>query len=70
MTPIAPALDLAAGGDLLAATPRCTSGNAPADQSYLDIGARLMPIILETQKVTLAGFRIPRSSRIVVRRPR
>ena len=27
-------------------------------RAYVEIGARLMPIILETQKVTLAGFRI------------
>ena len=30
----------------------------PAQPAYVEIGARLMPIILETQKVTLAGFRI------------
>ena len=30
----------------------------PRRRAYVEIGARLMPIILETQKVTLAGFRI------------
>src|SRR5882724_509137 len=58
MTPIRPALDLAAGGDLLRRRPDALPAKTPADPAYIDIGARLMPIILETQKVTLAGFRI------------
>src|SRR4029077_916869 len=58
MTPIRPALDLAAGGDLLRRRPDALPASAPADPAYVEIGARLMPIILETQKVTLAGFRI------------
>jgi two-component system, OmpR family, sensor histidine kinase CreC len=66
MTPIRPALDLAAGGDLLRRRPDALPASAPADQAYLDIGARLMPIILETQKVTLAGFRILDPHGIVV----
>src|SRR6267154_2186188 len=48
------------------ARPDPLPANAPADQAYLDIGARLMPIILETQKVTLAGFRILDPHGIVV----
>ena len=57
LTPIRPALDLA-GNDLLRRRPDALPANAPADPAYVEIGARLMPIILETQKVTLAGFRI------------
>src|SRR4051812_40539082 len=58
MTPIRPALDLAKGGDLLRRRPDALPAGVPASQAYVGIGARLMPIILETQKGTLAGFRI------------
>ena len=58
LTPIRPALDLAAGGDLLRRRPNALPASAPASPPYVEIGTRLMPIILETQKVTLAGFRI------------
>src|SRR5690348_8307712 len=58
MTPIRPALDLAAGRDLLRRRPDAVPAPAPASPAYVEIGTRLMPIILETQKVTLAGFRI------------
>ena len=34
--------------------------------AYVEIGSRLMPIILETQKVTLAGFRILDSRGVVI----
>lgn len=57
LTPIRPALDLA-GNDLQRRRPDARPATAPADPAYVEIGARLMPIILETQKVTLAGFRI------------
>jgi signal transduction histidine kinase len=57
VTPIRPALDLA-GNDLLRRRPDALPAATPADPAYVDIGARLMPIVLETQKVTLAGFRI------------
>jgi len=57
VTPIRPALDLA-GNDLQMRRPDARPANAAADPAYVEIGARLMPIILETQKVTLAGFRI------------
>lgn len=58
MTPIRPALDLAAGRDLLRRRPDAVAATTPASPAYLEIGTRLMPIILDTQKVTLAGFRI------------
>ena len=57
LTPIRPALDLASN-DLLRRRPDALPANAPADPAYVAIGAQLMPIILETQKVTLAGFRV------------
>ncbi|KJC40758.1 histidine kinase [Bradyrhizobium sp. LTSP885] len=57
VTPIRPALDLA-GNDLLRRRPDALPAANPADQAYIEIGARLTPIIRETQKVTLAGFRI------------
>ena len=58
LTPIRPALDLAAGADLLRRRPNALPAGAPASPAYIEIGTRLMPIVLETQKVTLAGFRI------------
>jgi len=66
LTPIRPALDLAAGADLLRRRPNALPASAPASPSYVEIGARLMPIILETQKVTLAGFRILDSRGVVI----
>ncbi|MGB8397930.1 ATP-binding protein [Bradyrhizobium sp.] len=57
VAPIRPALDLA-GDDLLRRRPYALPASAPSDPAYVAIGALLMPIILETQKVTLAGFRI------------
>ena len=57
VTPIRPALDLASN-DLLRRRPDALPSAKPADQAYIEIGARLTPIIRETQKVTLAGFRI------------
>jgi two-component system sensor histidine kinase CreC len=55
--PIKPALDLASN-DLLARRPEARPPQAAPDPAYIDIGARLLPIIEETQRVTLAGFRI------------
>jgi signal transduction histidine kinase len=55
--PIRPALDLA-GNDLLARRPDARPPQAPPDPAYLEIGARLLPIVNQTQRVTLAGFRI------------
>jgi two-component system sensor histidine kinase CreC len=55
--PIRPALDLA-GHDFFRRRPDPQPAKAPADPAYVAIGATLMPLILETQKVTLAGFRI------------
>jgi two-component system, OmpR family, sensor histidine kinase CreC len=57
VTPIRPLLDLTAD-DLFVRRPDALPASRPADPAYVAIGARLMPIILETQKVTLAGFRV------------
>jgi two-component system, OmpR family, sensor histidine kinase CreC len=57
VTPIRPLLDLTAD-DLFVRRPDALPAPKPADAAYLAVGARLMPIILETQKVTLVGFRI------------
>jgi two-component system, OmpR family, sensor histidine kinase CreC len=57
VTPIRPLLDLTAD-DLFVRRPDARPAPEPAAAAYIAIGARLMPIILETQKVTLAGFRI------------
>jgi two-component system, OmpR family, sensor histidine kinase CreC len=65
VTPIRPALDLA-GNDLLVRRPDARPAAVPADPLYSEIGAQLMPIILETQKVTLAGFRILDPNGVVI----
>ena len=58
VTPIRPALDLAGRRPVPCGGPMRWPPTRPADPAYVAIGAQLMPIILETQKVTLAGFRI------------
>ncbi len=57
VTPIRPLLDLLAN-DLFVRRPDAREAVRPADPAYVAIGARLMPIIRDTQKVTLAGFRV------------
>jgi two-component system, OmpR family, sensor histidine kinase CreC len=67
-TPITPRLDLA-GDDLLSRRADARPSPQPIDPGYLEIAARLRPIVDETQKVTLGGFRIldPRGTVIVGR---
>lgn len=57
VTPIRPLLDLLAN-DLFVRRPDAREAIQPADPAYVAIGTRLLPIIRETQKVTLAGFRV------------
>jgi two-component system, OmpR family, sensor histidine kinase CreC len=56
-SPIKPDLDLA-GNDLLGRRPDAHPAAAPPAAAYLDIGATMLPLLRETQKVTLAGFRL------------
>jgi two-component system, OmpR family, sensor histidine kinase CreC len=65
VTPIRPTLDLA-GNDLLMRRPDARAAAAPAGPLYVEIGTKLMPIILETQKVTLAGFRVLDPNGVVI----
>jgi len=55
--PIVAALDLVAD-ELLRRRPDARPAQVPADPTFVEIGARLWPVITETQKVTLAGFRV------------
>src|SRR5690242_2783368 len=63
--PIRPALDLA-GHDFFRRRPDAQPAKTPASPAYLAIGVTLMPLILETQKVTLAGFRILDPNGVVI----
>lgn len=65
VTPINPALDLMAD-DLFVRRPDARPPSRPAEPGYVAIGARLMPIVLETQKITLAGFRILDPNGVVI----
>jgi signal transduction histidine kinase len=56
-SPITPELDLVSD-ELFRRRPDARPAPAPADAAYVEIGATLWPVILETQKVTLAGFRV------------
>jgi signal transduction histidine kinase len=55
--PIRPALDLA-GHEFFRRRPDASPAKTPVDPAFVAIGVTLMPLIVETQKVTLAGFRI------------
>ena len=55
--PIRPALDLA-GNDLLVRRPDARPAKIAPDPAYLEIGQRLLPVMMQTQKVMLAGLRI------------
>lgn len=55
--PIAPRLDLTSD-DPLDRRPPAQQALRPADPAFVALGARIAPILVETQKATLAGFRI------------
>ena len=55
--PILPSLDLA-GDDLRPSRPEASPPETPANPLFLAIGKRLDPVLTQTQKVSLAGFRI------------
>lgn len=54
-TPIEPSLDLALDAVL---PPRPLPQAATPDPAYMAIGERLTPLLAETQKITLAGFKL------------
>ncbi len=58
MTPIRPALDLASNDLLMRRPDARPASRSPASPLISRSVSGLMPIILDTQKVTLAGFRI------------
>jgi len=63
--PILPHLDLAAN-DLEASRPVALPAPAPAAPGYLALGAEVMPDLLATQRITLAGFRLLDPNGVVI----
>ena len=55
--PIEPSLDLA-GSKILGPRPDGRLPASPPDAALLDIGRRLQPVLVNAQKITLAGFRL------------
>ncbi len=55
--PIEPTLDLA-DYEILPRRPDAVPAPVPADPAFIAIGQRMMPLLIETQDVTLAGFRL------------
>ncbi|HTO80245.1 MAG TPA: HAMP domain-containing protein, partial [Methylocystis sp.] len=55
--PIAPRLDLASD-TLLPRRPEALPATRPASPVFVALGERLAPLLVETQKTTLAGFRL------------
>lgn len=65
LVPVLPSLDLARD-QLLPRRPDAQPALAPAAEAFRAAGARLGPILVETQRVTLAGFRLLDSNGIVI----
>jgi signal transduction histidine kinase len=63
--PIWPALELA-NESVLPPRPEARAPAAPADPAYVALGARMMPDLVATQNVTLAGFRLLDPSGVVI----
>ena len=57
ITRFMPTLDLTRD-DMLDRRPEARPAPVPADTAYVALGARLAPDLIETQKTTLAGFRL------------
>jgi two-component system, OmpR family, sensor histidine kinase CreC len=64
-TPITPGLDLA-GSKILGPRPDGRPPARPPDAAILDIGRRLQPVLANTRKITLAGFRLLDRQGVVV----
>jgi signal transduction histidine kinase len=63
--PIWPALELA-NGSVLPPRPESRTPSAPADPAFVALGARMMPDLVATQNVTLAGFRLLDPNGVVI----
>jgi signal transduction histidine kinase len=63
--PIWPKLELA-HDSVLPPRPEARAPSAPADPAFVALGARMMPDLLATQNVTLAGFRLLDPNGIVI----
>ena len=64
-SPIEPRLDLASN-DLRERRPDGRPSSTPADAAYLEIGEKILPLIRETQRTTLAGFRVLDPNGVVI----
>jgi two-component system sensor histidine kinase CreC len=64
-TPVEPSLDLA-GSAILPPRPDGLAPTSPPDPAMAAIGRRLMPILAETQRTTLAGLRILDRNGVVI----
>ncbi len=63
--PIEPSLDLA-GNEILGPRPDARPPAVPPDPALLEIGRRLQPLLVRTQRVTLAGLRILDARGVVI----
>ena len=63
--PVWPRLELA-NNDLLPPRPDAIAPATPADPAFVALGARVMPDLLATQRVTLAGFRLLDPNGVVI----
>jgi signal transduction histidine kinase len=63
--PIWPRLELA-NESVLPPRPEARAPSAPADPAFVALGARMMPDLLATQNVTLAGFRLLDPNGVVI----
>ena len=63
--PIWPKLELAKES-MLPPRPPARAASAPADPAFVALGARMMPDLLATQNVTLAGFRLLDPNGVVI----
>ena len=63
--PIWPALELA-NENVLPPRPEARAPSAPADPAFVALGTRMMPDLIATQNVTLAGFRLLDPNGIVI----
>jgi signal transduction histidine kinase len=63
--PIWPKLELA-NESVLPPRPEARNPSAPADPAFTALGARMMPYLVATQNVTLAGFRLLDPNGIVI----